>query len=264
MILPMMNGLTGLNTHERGMEIISNDIANVNSVGYKQEQITFQELLEGMGAGVSGLTTDFSNGALVETNVSSNMGVSGNGFFVVADPAGAAGQVFYTRAGDFQLQYDPDTGQTFLTTPGGFRLRGVMGANPDATGLAPNALTDIALPSGTTSFTIADDGTIRATVNGAPAQVIGRVALALFANNHSLQSVRDGLYTADEAAGVLPLANPSSTGVGQLRQGYLEHSNVDLAREFTEMILTQRGFQANSRSITTADEMLQEVLTLKR
>jgi flagellar hook protein FlgE len=260
----MMNGLTGLNTHMKGMEVISNDVANVNSVGYKQEEISFQELLQRLGVGVSAIIKDFTNGSLMQTDVSSNLAVSGNGFFVVADPAAVAGDVAYTRAGDFILDYNPTANVTYLMNASGDRLRGVMGATPDATGLTPADLTDIALPAGTTSFNIATDGTVTASVNGAEPQIIGRVAVATFENNYALQLLKNGLYKATAAAGPQPLANPGSSGMGQIYQGYLEHSNVDLAREFTEMILAQRGFQANSRSITTSDEMLQEVLNLKR
>ena len=264
MMPSMMNGLTGLNTHMKGMEVISNDVANVNSVGYKQEEITFQELLQRLGVGVSAIIKDFTNGSLMQTDVSSNLAVSGNGFFVVADPAAAAGNVEYTRAGDFIMEYDPGTGTTYLVNSSGDRLRGVMGGTPDATGLTSADLTDIALPAGTTAFKIGTDGTITASVNGNEPQIIGRVAIATFENNHALQMQKNGLYTAMAEAGPQPLANPGSSGVGQIYQGYIEQSNVDLSREFTEMILSQRGFQANSRSITTSDEMLQEVLNLKR
>jgi flagellar hook protein FlgE len=264
MIPAMMNGLTGLNTHAQGMTIVSNDIANVNSVGYKQEEITFQELLERMGTGVSAITPNFSNGSLAQTTISSNLAISGSGFFAVADPAAAASSLHYTRAGDFVMAYDATSSLTYLTTPTGERLRGVMGANPDATGVDPTALVDIALPAGTTSFTIDTDGRIMASIAGATPQVIGRVALVSFANNYALEPLQNGQYAATADAGVLTLANPGSSGTGMVYQGYIEHSNVDLAREFTDMILIQRGFQANSRSITTSDEMLQEVLTLKR
>jgi len=246
------------------MGTISNDVANVNSVGYKHSEVTFQEVMEGLGVGLSAVIADFSTGNLMVTDIASNLAISGSGFFVVADPTAAAGEVKYTRAGDFTLDYDPATTDTYMVTPWGDRLRGVMGADPDATGLTPADLVDITLPADTTAFFIDDEGRIHVTVGEAEPVVMGRVALVTFENNYALESIPNGLYTAKEDAGVQPMDNPGSSGVGSIYQGYVEASNVDLAREFTQMILVQRGFQANSRSITTSDEMLQEVLMLKR
>jgi len=264
MMPSMMNAVTGMSTHAEGMGTISNDVANVNSVAHKQSELTFQELMDGLGVGLSAVITDFSNGNLMMTEISSNLGISGNGWFMVASPTAAAGEWKYTRAGDFTMEYEPATTNTYLVTPWGDRLRGVMGANPDATGLAPADLVDIVLPADTSSFTIDVDGTVWASIADAEPAIIGRVALVTFENNHALVSLPNGLYTATVDAGVQTMANPGSAGVGYVYQGYIESSNVDLAREFTQMILIQRGFQANSRSITTSDEMLQEVLALKR
>lgn len=280
MLPSMYSGISGLRTHQEQMNVIGNDIANVNTVGYKQSDVSFKEAFVntlrapapgtpgqqvGLGVQMGSITRDFSGGTLMQTGRSSNMGVSGEGFFILAEP-GDGGQTFFTRAGDFVL--DVNDGSTYLINPDGRRLQGVMvepgQPAPDLAGAADPNLEDVILPEDTSSYSIGLDGTISASVGGAPPQVIGRLPLATFDNPNGLQSIGNNLYTMTEAASIRVYNNPGEGGVGQLLQGYLENSNVDLAREFTEMITTQRGFQANSRSITTSDEMLSEMLMLKR
>jgi len=279
MIRSMQNGIAGLRTHAKKMDVISNDIANVNTIGYKQSECTFKETLVdtirtpssgtpgmqiGMGSAISQITRNWSDGVLMQTGLSSQLGITGEGFYTVAEPTAAAGDVQFTRAGDFVHDYDEATGETYLITSGGYRLRGIVDANPDATGLTPADLVDIVLPADTTSYSIGLDGVIRASVSGGTPTIIGMVALTRFSNNYGLENMGNNLFRQTDAAGLQAMTNPGSGGTGQVFQGYLENANVDLAQEFTEMIVTQRGFQANSRSITTADEMLQEVLSLKR
>lgn len=277
MLPSMYSGVSGLLTHQQRMNVIGNDIANVNTVGYKQSDVTFKEAFVntlrspapgtpgqqvGLGVQMGQITRDFSGGALMQTGVAANMAVSGNGFFIVSDP-GIADQRYFTRAGDFVL--DVQGGETFLITSEGRRLQGVMGDGPpDLTDMDVANVEDIILPENTTSYSIGLDGVIYASVDGEPAEVIGRVALANFDNPSALLAIGSNLYRETEAASLRLLQNPGEAGMGQVFQGYLENSNVDLAREFTDMIITQRGFQANSRSITTSDEMLHELLMLKR
>lgn len=200
-------------------------------------------------------------------------GTAGGAMALLGYPAdGAAAtfgedRVFFSRAGDFEL--DVQDNNLFMITPEGRRLQGVMGDPPQEFG--PNSvLEDVDLRRGldpaqrVTSYVISPDGVIRRSVDGGPLSVIGRVALAIPGNPAGLESVGSNLYRPSEAAGVTEYRGPDERGGGQVFQGYLENSNVDLAREFTEMILTQRGYQANSRTISTSDEMLQELLTLKR
>ena len=277
----MLSGVSGLRTHSTKMDVIGNDIANVNTPGYKQSDVSFKESLiqsirtpsegsagqqVGLGAQLGNITRNFSEGSLLQTGQSPNMGVTGAGFFVVADDGAAAGDVFYSRAGDFVHDVDLATGEIRLINASGKQLLGVLGATPDAantTGLNAAGLEPIVLPQGTDNYTIGLDGLITATVNGADPVVIGRVALARFDNNYGLDSVGSNLFR-EGAANPRAFTNPGVNGTGQIFQGFLENSNVDLAQEFTDMIITQRGFQANSRTITTGDELLQEVLSLKR
>jgi flagellar hook protein FlgE len=281
MIPSMYSGVSGLLTHQQRMNVIGNDIANVNTVGYKQSDVTFKEAYVntlrtpapgtpgqqlGLGVQLGNITRDFSGGALMQTGNSTNLGLSGNGFFVVADRNNPA-QKYYTRSGDYVM--DVDAGNTFLATPDGRRLQGVMTAAigdpaPDLAGVVTADLEDIVLPPDTTSFNITLDGILYVSVGGGEPEIAGRVALATFDNPNGLQAVGSNAYIETDAAAIRPYANPGEAGVGQMLQGYLENSNVDLAREFTDMIVTQRGFQANSRTISTSDDMLQELLTLKR
>lgn len=280
MIGSMYSGVAGLQAHRTSMDVIGNDIANVNTVAYKQSDITFKEAFVntlrsplggmpgmhvGTGVQVAQITRDFSGGSLIDTGRSSNLAVSGNGFFVVANPASPTTK-HLTRAGDFTL--DVNGGQTFLITPEGHRLHGVVNPAgdttvPDVSGNV-NGLTEITLPPNTTAFSIGRDGVLRVSIDGGEMEVRGRVALAQADNPNGLKALGSNLYEMTDVAGIRTLSNPGSGGNGQIFQGYLENSNVDLAREFTEMILTQRGFQANSKTITTSDEMIQEGLSIKR
>ena len=274
MLQSMFSGVSGLRTHQRRMDVIGNDIANVNTPGYKQSDVSFKEAFVntlrapspgtpgqqvGLGVQLGSITRDFSGGILMETGIASNPGISGDGFFIVGEPV-AGGNDFYSRAGDFVLDPEPGVG-TYLINSEGLRLRGVMGDPADLPGAT---MEDIILPEDTTAFNIGLDGMIYASSGGATPVAIGRVGIATFANNNGLEAIGGNIFRATDAAGLRDYVNPGGDGVGQTVQGYLENSNVDLAKEFTEMIITQRGFQANSRSITTSDEMLMELLSLKR
>ena len=276
-IRAMLSGVSGLRTHSTRMDVIGNDIANVNTTGYKQSDVTFKESLIqslrtpaagtpgqqiGLGVQLGTISKNFKEGSLLETGQTPHVGISGEGFFVVADPGGA-GQTYYTRAGDFVHDFDAAAGGSVLINSAGKQLMGVLGANPDATGVAAGDLVPIVLPAGTDSYTIGNDGVITATINGGAPEVIGRIPLATFENNFGLIAEGSNLFT-EGAANPRAFTNAGEGGAGNMFQGFLENSNVDLAQEFTDMIVTQRGFQANSRSITTGDEMLQEVIALKR
>lgn len=280
MLRSMWSGVSGLRAHAQRMDVIANDIANINTTGYKQSDVTFKEQLVttirapsagsageqiGLGVQVGQIARNFSDGVVTQTSVASNAAIAGRGFFVVAD---SGGNRFYTRAGDFMHDLDAAAadGSFYLINSSGMRLQGVNDAAPIATGgVSVATMTDVIVPAGTVSYTIGENGTM--TCYDAASTVLGtwQIGLAQFANNNGLKSEGSNLYTFTTAADITETAYQGGTdGAGQLYQGYLEASNVDLSQEFTEMILTERGFQANSRSITTGDEMLQELLSLKR
>jgi len=262
------------------MEVVANDIANLNTIGYKQSDVNFMEQIVttlrapgtespgmqiGLGVQLGEVSRNFTNGVLTQTNVASNAAIDGNGFFVVAD---SAGNTFYTRAGDFvhSLNTAANDGSFYLINASGMRLRGVHNNVAIAAGgVDAGTMADILIPAGTVSYTISQKGEMICYDEGGAVIDAWQVGLAQFANNNGLKSEGKNLYSFTPAADAAQTAyQPGIDGAGLVHQGYIENSNVDLAQEFTEMILTQRGFQANSRSITTGDEMLQELLMLKR
>jgi flagellar hook protein FlgE len=282
----MWSGVAGLRAHQTRMDVIGNDIANVNTVAYKNSDVTFKEQLVntirapapgslgeqiGMGVQIGSVTRNFQDGVLMETGQASNIAVSGNGFYVVGD-TGAAAPAFYTRAGDFVFTTNAAGTNTYLLNGSGKQLWGydstaTVGADGTYTGTLIPIDLQAAAPAGEKVESVAISASGEVTVNYVGTTTTGTfyIPLAMFNNNVGLKSEGSNLFSnATLAAGPATYQQAGSTGVGTLYQGYLENSNVDLAKEFTEMIITERGFQANSRSITTGDEMLQELLSLKR
>ena len=236
MLPSMYSGVSGLLTHQQRMNVIGNDVANVNTVGYKQSDVTFKEAYVntlraatpgtpgqqvGLGVQVGQIMKDFSGGALMQTGIASNFAISGEGFYVVSDPNSA--QQFYTRAGDFVLDVNQATNETYLITSEGKRLQGVMGGPPapDLNGLTSADLVDITLPANTTSYSVGMDGTLYVSVDGAPEEALGRIALATFNNPSGLLAVGSNLYRGTEAASLRDFSNPGENGLGQVFQGYL-------------------------------------------
>lgn len=275
MITAMDSGVLGMMAHQQRMDVIGNDIANINTVGYKHSNVSFQEtfvqslrapvnglqgMQKGLGVQMSQISRSFEPGGFTNSGVPNHLAIFGNGFFVVGP------ERMLTRAGDFQVE--AADGGAFLITPTGLRLQGVMG-DGDLPGDV-DGLEDINLREGLgdeqiiSSVDIGLDGVVRRTVDGGEPEVVGRVALAMVDNPTGLEAIGGNLYRQTEAAMLRGVMAPGENGAGDLYQGFTENSNVDLAREFTEMITTQRGFQANSRIVTTSDDMLQEALAMKR
>ena len=274
MLQSLYSGISGLGVHQRQMDVIGNDIANVNTTAYKQSQITFKESMVdslrapaegtpgmqvGLGTNLATISRDFSGGMLMETGVMSNMALKGEGFFLVMDTDAsfaATGSQYYTRAGDFALDVkDADT--VYLINSDGKALIGTDGApiNLEPAGEATLA-----------SFSISSDGKVTVVGSDGVTTEVGTVRIVTFQNNNGLQAQGSNLYTWTAAASPTEpvAAEDNAANVGLVQQGYLESSNTDLSKEFTEMITAQRGFQANSKTITTADEILQSLLTLKQ
>jgi flagellar hook protein FlgE len=268
MLTSMWSGVSGLRTHQQGMDVIGNDIANVNTIAYKQSNVSFKDQLYktlaspqegtagrqvGIGSSVGSISTDFSTGALQQTGVNSHIALSGNGFFVLRDAAGA--NTSFTRAGDFKLTYNSTTDARNLMGPNGKYLYGTTGA---ATGSASDIIT---IPKDATELAISSDGVVSyRDGTGAPVNDAFRIDIAVFGSSDGLLKAGDNQYLETSASGAAQFGAYD----GAVIQNSLENSNVDLAKEFTEMIVTERGFQANSKIITTSDSMLQELLNLKR
>jgi flagellar hook protein FlgE len=289
MIRGMYSAISGLKAHQTLLDVTANNLANVNTVGYKASRATFSDSLSQQVRGASAGTADTAgtNGLQVGLGVkvasvdnlvgSSSSQMTGNaldvalqgeGWLTVArgtptGPAPAAATWSFTRAGALQT-----TAAGHLTTQEGLYVMGYPRAaagGPDTTA-APGYLT---LPPGSSDVTIGADGAVSYVDNsGGPTdgtrQTAGYLAVSRFANQSGLQRAGGSTWTATANSGAPQAGTPGADGNGTVMAGALEMSNVDLASEFTTMISAQRGFQANSRVISTADEMLQDVVNMKR
>ena len=273
MLRSMFSAVSGLRAHQTMMDVTGNNVANVNTAGFKATRTTFQETLTqlvrggtagddgaggvnpmqlGLGSAVGATDMVFTQGASQTTGRPTDVAIQGDGFFVVD----TGGEEFYTRAGAFSFD---SVGN--LVTPAGERVQGAAaggdpaGARVDIN-VPPDQYTDVTIgANGTVTARRTDDGTL---------EELFELAMARFPNNEGLERVGGGLFRDSPAAGDAIIANAGTEGLGNLQAGTLEMSNVDLAQEFTNLILSQRGFQANSRTITTSDELLQELVNLKR
>jgi flagellar hook protein FlgE len=286
------------------LDVVGNNIANVNTYGYKGSTTAFKTLLTqtmqgagapsptlggtnfqqvGLGMTIDSITQQFTQGALQTTGVQTDLAIQGDGFFnVTNDLAGiAAGtpSTFYTRAGNFKF----DAAGTLVTSDG-FHVMGWSDDDAATAGFQldiTNPMGSIQLPTdpiasptavysnviigsdGSVSGIFSDPSNAANPLNGTRV-VVGMIGMSRFSNASGLEQTGNNRWQESLNSGV-PVDDVSqANGMGQLSVGYLEMSNVDLATEFTEMIKAQRGFQANSRVITTSDEILQELVNLKR
>jgi flagellar hook protein FlgE len=391
MLRSLFSGISGLRAHQTMLDVTGNNIANVNTTGFKAAQTQFQDTLSqvltsagapqdgvgginaaqvGLGVRVAGITTNFQQGAAQLTNRSTDMMISGDGFFMVRKGA----EDFFTRAGAFSfdatgqlvtpegalvqgwaadatgsidqngplsdlrlplatlmgaaattsasfegnLPDDATVGTvltrtmdtydaagnavpldlTFTRTAAGWDLAGAVGGaaatgalafNPDGTLASGGALTmgpvtvDLSSLTGYAgitsveslsqdgrsagtiqSFSINADGTLMGSFSNGLKRAVGQVALATFSNPGGLEKAGNSMYRTTVNSGDAQVGAAGTGGRGDLSGGTLEMSNVDLSAEFTNLIIAQRGFQANSRVITTSDELLQELVNLKR
>ncbi|HTP96734.1 MAG TPA: flagellar basal-body rod protein FlgG [Burkholderiales bacterium] len=257
MIRSLWIAKTGLDAQQLHMDVISNNLANVNTNGFKRSRAVFEDLLyqtlrqpgaqssqqtqlpSGLqiGTGVRPVSTEriFSQGNLTQTGNPLDVAIQGNGFFQVLLPDGTTA---YTRDGAFQVD---STGQ--LVTASGFHVQPA-----------------ITIPSNTQSITIGRDGTVSVVRAGsANATQVGSLQLANFVNPAGLQSLGENLYQETSASGTASANTPGTNGLGLLNAGYVETSNVNVVEELVNMIQTQRAYEMNSKSIQTSDQMLQRL-----
>jgi flagellar hook protein FlgE len=289
MLSSLNSGVAGIRNFQSKLDVIGNNIANSNTIAYKAARAnfadTFSQTLQGgsqaggalqvgTGVQVASIKNDFSRGGYQNTGVESNLYINGSdGFFVVKN---ADGEEFATRAGDFVVDKNG-----YLVTNDGFRVQGftdqVATGGPMATRGDVRIYFDEANPAvpprvpgaKLAGFNIQADGRVRMTLDDGTQYESGQVLLERFEDANLLEKVGDNLFTNLRAAGplggdALTAVEPGTNGTGLLKSAALEMSNVDLAGEFADLITTQRGFQANARIITTSDEVLEEVVNLKR
>jgi flagellar basal-body rod protein FlgG len=244
---------TGLDAQDMRMRVISNNLANVNTTAFKRDRASFQTLAYqvvtapgaastaetkyatglnlGTGVRVQGTSRIETEGSLQTTGAALDLALDGDGYFQVQMPGGTLG---YTRAGNFSRSPE---GQ--MITSDGYQV-----------------MPGITIPDGATNITIGTDGTVSATIPGqSEATQIGQIQIASFPNSAGLQATGDNYLVETSASGTANLGVAGQEGRGNIRQGMLEGSNVNVVQELVDMIETQRAYEVNSKMISAADEM---------
>ncbi len=245
---------TGLSAQDTQLRVISNNLANVSTVGFKKDRAVFEDLLYQtrrqpgadsatdaqlpsglqLGSGVRTVGTQklFQEGDLQVTDEAFDVAISGDGFFQIEMPNG---ETAYTRNGQFHLDSEGRlvTAEGYVTDP------------------------EITLPDDTETFSVATDGTVSVVVAGdTDSQELGQLELATFINPQGLEAIGQNLFMETPASGAPQVGTPGEDGAGILQQGMLEGSNVNATEELVNMITTQRAYEINSKVISAADEML--------
>jgi flagellar basal-body rod protein FlgG len=259
MNLSLYSAATGMEAQQLNLNTIANNLANVNTPGFKRSKIEFQDLLYqkprssgadsgggnliptgievGNGSRVAATAKVFTQGQLTNTGEKLDLAIQGDGFFEIQRPDGTLG---YTRDGSFKLNAQ---GQV-VTIDGLPVLSGFQ-----------------QVPAGA-EVTISEDGQV--TVSSAAGQQTFRLAITRFANPAGLRSLGGNLYEETAASGTPEVGNPGEQGYGRVVQGYIEASNVNIVEEMVNLIIAQRAYEINSKSVQTSDEMLQNVANMKR
>lgn len=274
MIGSMFTAISGISANNQAMTTIGDNIANVSTHGFKSSSTLFANMLNeslgssggdtpGAGVKVASLSEKWSQGSLEPTGNSTDLAISGSGFFQVRDGGASGTDFFYTRAGNFNFD-----GSGFLTNPDGLIVQGYdISGGPVADPLpAPeNIQVDMTTHN---NFTIEEDGIVSGDNIGTGAKEnLFQVSLYNFVNLQGLTKKGGNLYGQSNTSGAPTSANGGLSGVGGLgrvRPGNLEMSNVDLATEFSKLITTQKAFQANAKVITASDEILTALINAKR
>lgn len=255
MIRSLWTGTTGMHSQQLNIDVISNNLANVSTTGFKKSRADFQDLLYqtmkvpgsptsadtqsptgiliGVGVKPAAVSKVFSQGDLIQTLNELDVAIQGEGFLQIEMPNGNTG---YTRSG--ALKRD---GNGRLTNSDGYQI-----------------LPSITIPDGSRQITISESGIVSAIVGAATTSTdIGTLELATFTNNSGLTAIGKNLFTESAASGTAQTGTPGANGVGTLLQNYLEGSNVNIVEELASMITTQRAYEINSKSIQTSDQMMQ-------
>ena len=262
MIRALFTAATGMAAQQLSIDTVANNLANVNTTGFKRSRVDFQDLLyqtprmpgaptaQGteaptgiqVGSGVRPASTQriFSQGDFQQTDNPLDLVIEGDGFFQVLRPDGTTA---YTRAGSFRKDA---TGKV---------------VNPDGYPIQP----DITIPQQAVSIHICTDGVVNVTLAGSnTAQQVGTIELARFANPAGLNAIGRNLYLPTAASGNPIAGAPGSQGFGTLSQGFIEMSNVKVVDEMVNLIIGQRAYEAGSKAVQSADEMLQQANNLRR
>jgi flagellar basal-body rod protein FlgG len=262
MIRSLYTAATGMVAQQLNLDVIANNLANVNTAGFKKSRADFQDLMYqtiqepgtgqaqqgtgptgiqvGLGVRPAAVQRVYNTGDLQSTGNPLDIAIKGDGFFQVQN---LNGELLYTRSGAFKMN---EQGQ--LVTSDGYVLLPTITIQPEAT-----------------SITVAEDGIVSVKLPGNTALTqVGQLALGRFQNQAGLRARGDNLFEETEASGAVQLANPNQNGFGSIAQGFLENSNVSVVEEIVGMVTGQRAYEANSKVIQTADQLLSQAVNLKR
>lgn len=263
MIKALFTAATGMQAHQTVVDNTANNLANVDTTGFKRSTVEFQDLIYqtfrspgtqgatglevptgiqiGSGVRTAGISKIFTEGVLENTGNELDMAIEGKGFFQILLPNG---EFRYTRDGSFRLN---SNGQ--LVTADGFQLQ-----------------PPISLPNDTLSVTIGTDGTVSVVTAGAPnaATVVGNISTTRFANPSGLRADGRNLFLETTASGAPITGTPGQNGLGTIQQGFLERSNVSVVSELIQLITAQRAFEASQRAILTSDRLLETTNAIVR
>ena len=255
-------GSTGMMAQQLNVEVISNNVANMTTTGYKRQRAEFQDLLyqtkirpgstssdagdtvptgiqQGLGVKAGSVYRINEQGALQMTGNELDMAITGNGYFQIALPSG---ETAYTRDGSFQMNQNGE-----LVSSEGYRLE-------------PN----ISIPADALDITINKSGEVLVKIEGQTALTnVGQIQTVVFANSAGLDAIGDNLFLETSASGTATTGSPNTDGFGGIEQGALEGSNVDVVNEITSLIQAQRAYEMNSKIIQTGDEMMSTVTQLR-
>lgn len=277
----LTSGVSALRSFTKGLEVIGNNIANVNTTAYKSNQASFSDSFSntlrgsapstatgsnqsamqvGTGVTLNGISTNFTQGSVSSTGSTTDLAISGNGYFIVENPTD--GSLYATRAGEFRWD-----DQGYLVNQQGYRVQGL---NEGALG---DIRLDQSLPAGVKlqSKSIDESGNVIEFYSDGTTATTNQLLLKNFSDPSALMKEGNNMYSGFEAAGpingvALDATNdiPNQGGLGKIQSGALELSNVDLTEEFANMITAQRSFQASSRLVTVSDTVLEDIVNLKR
>lgn len=262
MMRALWSAASGMIAQQLNVDTIANNLANVNTTGFKGERVDFQDLMYqtlrtagtpvaqgvqlptgiqvGLGVRAAATTKIFTQGTFQQTGNALDMVIEGDGFFQVMTPSG---EINYTRAGAFKL----DSSGNIVTTDG-YQIEPA-----------------VTIPANTSTISIGNDGTVSVTLAGqTQPQTIGQITIARFANPAGLRNVGHNLMAITAGSGAADVGTPGQDGRGAIAQGVLELSNVQVVEEMVNMITAQRAYEANSQAIKVADEMLQTANNTRR
>jgi len=262
MMRSLWTAATGMSAQNLNVDVISNNIANVNTTGFKRGRANFQDLMYqqvkapgteasaagtqvptgiqvGLGVRAASVDSIFSEGSFQQTNNQLDIAIQGRGFFQIQLPNG---DTAYTRAGSFSM----DSQGQMVTQNGDILQPGIT------------------IPNDAQNIQIANDGTVSVTQPGAIQTVIGQIQTADFINPAGLAHLGNNLYQVSNSSGAAVIGNPTENGMGSLGQGMLEMSNVSMVEEMVNLIAGQRAYEMNSKAIQASDEMLQTANQIRR